>query len=623
MPAYNAGTTIAVAIESVLNQTWANIELIIVDDGSRDNTWAVIEAFAARDPRVVTVHHNQNRGAYAARNAALEHAGGDFVTVNDADDWSHPERLATQVLNLLDAGHKLNTTRCVRVDPDFNVRVTHEGGAFIQCYSSLITRRHVVVSLGGWDELKFGADEELYRRLMLTLDAKENILHRDVPLSLASVRRDSLTMQSDVGASTVDYGARRELKEAFAYWHKIEMAEQRPDLVMRPGKRRFPAPNICRFGPGTRLIYDILFVSDMSIPGGVSTNVINMVRAAKSLDLRCACFHWPRLDHVGTDVDLKIRSLLHEGVAESVVSGESVACQLVIVSHPPILEQLPDRLAEVETDHCIIVFDQLLANRTQGGKVDIDIRRIIDNARTAFRVLPTLAPASPVMRRIIQSKSDAALSPMDWTPLVDLSEFRRNASTWDNARPPVLGRHGHDTEDKWPSDPEALRQAYCAGTACSMSILGGAEFAKRVLKEIPGNWHVLPFDAIPPREFLAKIDFFVHYPNDRCMGSFDHAPLEAMAMGVPVIMPPRFKSLFGAAAIYAEPTSVFGVVHALWADRQAYEAQVARGFAFVEANCNPALFQDRTRGYLSLPAAEPTKRTPSKPLDLKASIETI
>ena len=158
-----------------------------------------------------------------------------------------------------------------------------------------------------------------------------------------------------------------------------------------------------------------------------------------------------------------------------------------------------------------------------------------------------------------------------------------------------------------------MRQAYCAGTACSVSILGGAEFAKRVLKEIPGNWHVLPFDAIAPREFLVKIDFFVHYPNERCMGSFDHAPLEAMAVGVPVIMPPRFKSLFGAAAIYAEPTSVFGVIHALWADRQTYEAQVARGFAFVEANCNPALFQDRTRGYLSLPAAlvEPTKRTPS------------
>ena len=116
MPAYNAATTIPVAIESLLNQTWTNIELIVVDDGSKDDTWRVVQSFAARDPRVVALRHNQNRGAYAARNTALKSASGDFVTVNDADDWSHPERLAVQVLGLLDAGHKLNTTRCVRVD---------------------------------------------------------------------------------------------------------------------------------------------------------------------------------------------------------------------------------------------------------------------------------------------------------------------------------------------------------------------------------------------------------------------------------------------------------------------------------------------------------------------------
>ena len=146
MPAYNAATTIPAAIESLLNQTWANIELIAVDDGSKDNTWRVIQSFAARDPRVVALRHDQNRGAYAARNTALKSASGDFVTVNDADDWSHPERLAVQVLGLLDAGHKLNTTRCVRVAPDLTVRVAADGGTFIQNYSSLITRRQVVAA---------------------------------------------------------------------------------------------------------------------------------------------------------------------------------------------------------------------------------------------------------------------------------------------------------------------------------------------------------------------------------------------------------------------------------------------------------------------------------------------
>jgi hypothetical protein len=90
MPAYDAQDTIAVAIESVLNQTWSNLELIVVDDGSGDHTWEVLQSFAARDPRVLVLRHEQNRGAYAARNTALRHATGDLVTVNDADDGCIP-----------------------------------------------------------------------------------------------------------------------------------------------------------------------------------------------------------------------------------------------------------------------------------------------------------------------------------------------------------------------------------------------------------------------------------------------------------------------------------------------------------------------------------------------------
>ena len=613
MPAYNAAATLPVAIESLLNQCWTNLELIVVDDGSKDNTWRIMQSFAAQDQRVIALRHEQNRGAYAARNTALKIASGDFVTVNDADDWSHPQRLALQVLELLDAGHKLNTTRCVRVNPNLTVRVAADGGMFIQNYSSLITSRQAVASLGGWDELKFGADEELYRRLMLTLGAEPNILHRNVPLSFASTRSQSLTMQRDTGGATAEYGARREIKEAFAYWHKIEMAKQRPDLAMQPGKRRFPVPRICSSGPGGSLNYDILFVSDLSMPGGVSAEVANMIRAANSQGLRCACFHWPRFDHVGNDVDLKIRHLLHAGAAQSVVSGESVACQLVIVSHPPILNQLPDRVVEVAADSCVIVLDQPPNNCKQGGTADFAIERIARNARTAFRVAPTLAPNSPVMRRILQSRSDPDLSQIDWTPLVDMSEFRRKAPSWDNARPPVLGRHCRDAEEKWLSGTQALRQDYCTGTSLEVSILGGAEFAKRTLKEIPDNWRVLPFDALPPSEFLAEIDFFVHYPSERSATSFERAPVEAMAVGVPVILPHRLEDIFGAAAIYADPPSVLSVIEALWADRRAYETQVARGLAFVTANCSPKLFHERVRAYLSPVAADvgPTERMAS------------
>ena len=102
MPAYNAENTIATAAKSILDQTWSNLELIVVDDGSSDGTWSIIEFVARRDPRVVPLRHPRNRGAYAARNTALSHATGDFVTAHDADDWSHPEKVALQAIALME-----------------------------------------------------------------------------------------------------------------------------------------------------------------------------------------------------------------------------------------------------------------------------------------------------------------------------------------------------------------------------------------------------------------------------------------------------------------------------------------------------------------------------------------
>ena len=117
MPARNAERTIHTAIESVLRQTWTNLELIVVDDSSDDETWGIIKAFAAKDSRVRPMQQDQQRGAYAARNAALQCATGDLITVLDADDWSHPERLARQATDMLNTDNFANATMVVRTDP--------------------------------------------------------------------------------------------------------------------------------------------------------------------------------------------------------------------------------------------------------------------------------------------------------------------------------------------------------------------------------------------------------------------------------------------------------------------------------------------------------------------------
>ena len=99
IPAYNAEQWLAESIQSAMSQTWPRIELIIVDDGSRDETLRIARQFASESVKVVT---QPNRGASAARNHALSLAQGDFIQWLDADDVLAPDKVSTQLRNAVD-----------------------------------------------------------------------------------------------------------------------------------------------------------------------------------------------------------------------------------------------------------------------------------------------------------------------------------------------------------------------------------------------------------------------------------------------------------------------------------------------------------------------------------------
>ena len=94
IPAYNAHRWLGESVGSALAQTWPNKEVIIVDDGSKDETLALARTFDARNVKVVT---QENAGAPAARNHALRLAQGDYIQWLDADDVLHPEKIARQM----------------------------------------------------------------------------------------------------------------------------------------------------------------------------------------------------------------------------------------------------------------------------------------------------------------------------------------------------------------------------------------------------------------------------------------------------------------------------------------------------------------------------------------------
>lgn len=108
LPVYNRAATLERCVRSILAQTFTDWELIAVDDGSSDNSVAVLEGFA--DPRIRVLRHERNQGPSAARNTGLRTATGEFIALIDSDDEWLPEKLATQLAALNDPA--LNADLC-------------------------------------------------------------------------------------------------------------------------------------------------------------------------------------------------------------------------------------------------------------------------------------------------------------------------------------------------------------------------------------------------------------------------------------------------------------------------------------------------------------------------------
>ncbi|MDE6631222.1 MAG: glycosyltransferase [Bacteroidales bacterium] len=97
MPNYNCGPFLRTAIDSVLSQTYGNWELLIQDDASTDGSQAIIEEYAAREPRIKFERNDRNKGAALSRNRAIERSEGEYLAFLDSDDVWLPKKLEMQL----------------------------------------------------------------------------------------------------------------------------------------------------------------------------------------------------------------------------------------------------------------------------------------------------------------------------------------------------------------------------------------------------------------------------------------------------------------------------------------------------------------------------------------------
>ena len=177
IPTYNRANVVGEAIQSTLQQTYENIEVLVVDDHSTDNTKEVVESFD--DSRVRYLLNQRTKGAQGARNTGIDEANGEWVAFLDSDDRWMPEKLSKQLKYIEESDEEVHAlaTGFVRERNGQvwrrkqNENCSWNAEAFLRStpvgnFSVLIARRNVLVQVGGLDEgLPAMQDMDLFYRV--------------------------------------------------------------------------------------------------------------------------------------------------------------------------------------------------------------------------------------------------------------------------------------------------------------------------------------------------------------------------------------------------------------------------------------------------------------------------
>lgn len=591
VPTYNAEDTLPVALRSLLVQSWQHLEILVVDDCSTDSTADVVRAFARQDGRVRLISAERNGGPYIARNLALLEAKGDLITINDADDWSHPQKLEIQVSHLQNNPEVVgNTSQQARATPDLHFHRRSNYGYFIfMNMSSFLFRRQVLKDVGFWDSVRFGADSEFIRRIRKVYGEKSMANLPTVPLSFQRQSAGSLTGNSAFGYHGFFMGARREHFESYLHFHKESDTAYYPFPQTR---RPFPVPEPMRperapkNSAGQRE-FDVVIVSDFRLDGGSTLSSVEEIKAHRAAGLTTALVQMCRYDYPARKkVNPCVRELLEEGVVEFVVYGERIKCKHAIFRYPPILQHRQAYVPELEADEVSVIVNQPpMSDYGPEAELRYELPRADAYVQKLLGKKPVWRPIGPAVREALHQHHSEDLPAInlageDWCNVIDVDHWYRGDYT-PNVEQPVIARHSRDNHHKWPEKQEDLLAAYPDSRRFKVKVLGGAKTAKEILGRIPSNWEVYDFGALHPKDFLQNVDVYVYYTHPDWVESFGRVVLEAMAVGIPVVVPEVYKPLFGNAAIYADITDVEAVVKNLVEDPVHYREMAERALELV------------------------------------------
>ncbi len=587
--AYEAAEMLPTALRSLAEQTWTNLEIIVLDDCSPSpDTLRVAQEHAARDPRIQVVRMDQNGGAYVARNHGLDMATGEFVTLHDADDWSHPRKIETQVRFMLDNPEVMGcTSEQARITDDLSFTKWAGSGGAVRINKENVSsfmQRHkpVFEKIGYWDTVRFGADSEKMRRIRDEFGADSVVSLETGSLSFQRNTEGSAVGSDYFGVDGFFYGARLDYFEAHRFYQSQTKCNKYP---ARRSSTNYAVPNVMRPDRGQlSKHYDVIIGSEFRMHGGSTHSSIEEIICQKRAGLKTGIFQMYRYDY---PVNMKsmlpeVRSELDGELCTPISYGEKVTCDLLILRYPPCLYALQKYIPFIEAKEIKVIVNQPpMSDYGPQGEVRYNLEDCVKNIRHYFGKDATWHPIGPLVRAALHDHHadqlhHINLSDDDWHNIIDIKGWDRGPRQRGPKDKLRIGRHARDSSHKWPDSAKEILSAYPASESVEVHVLGGARTAAGIIGHIPENWTVHEFGSMHPRDFLREIDVWIYFANPNWIESFGRTIIEAMAVGVPVILPEIYMPLFKDAVMYATPENAVRKAEQLFANPVSYKKQVEK-----------------------------------------------
>ena len=575
MPTYSPGPGIWTAVRGLLQQTWKNTEIIIVDDASPAEYRDVFLELENLDPSIRVLRQEENAGAYVARNRGLAVATGEFITVHDDDDWSHPDKLALQVSALLDDREKVASTSAhIRTTADLIFRRVNTQPSYLQMnYSSLMFHRSLIEKIGAWDTVNRGADGEFLLRIITRFGSSKIAELSDKPLSLSRVWSGSLTS----GEMARGYFAQSRLlyREAFRKWHR-ETKKAGLKLFLDPDQPRpFPVPTT--FEPGNRNAdlgtFDVIYATDFFRQAKYPQTVIAELSAFIEAGLRVGYMQLPSPETVKpSGLSPGLLELQREGNLVQVSHDDVAYTELLVVYGSAMGMFLDNFRVSVRSRRSILIHHELPDLVGREDRSPVLLAQAVRNLDRCFDTRFEVTGANKYDYDWLQASSPRGRllpSRLTWHPVLD--EKPHEVSMPDAT--PIVGFHSHGNAYRWPATQDEFAEIY-----------GSPEFDTRVFGNVKpaikkyGQAAFREITILEPRhysksEFLEAIDFWIYYPHYR-LGVQPWLPvLEAMQAGKVVILPKRLEPTYGDGAIYVDPGDVATVVKKMANDPRTFMSQ--------------------------------------------------